>query len=783
MKKPEILAPCSTRESVIAALNGGCDAIYIGGSAFGARAYADNPSDDALKEIIDICAVRGVKVFVTLNTLYKENEVQSVLDFAERVYSYGAYGLIVQDLGMVSLLKKYLPNISISASTQMTVHNKEAVKLLSKIGCRRIVLARELNQNEITDICRIKGDTEIEGFIHGALCVCYSGRCLMSSIIGQRSGNRGRCAQPCRMEYSLLKDGKAVKSGYLLSPKDISTVDILDKVLSAGLDSLKIEGRMKSPEYVYQVVSTYRKYVDEIVDNNSLNVEKKDMLNLTQIFNRGGSSSHGYYDTYSSPDMISRSPKNSGIEIGTVTGFNPKVKRCSVRLTSDVTAGDGIEIWSDKHTGTYLNMTAKAGSTISVSLNSPVKKGDRVFRSFDKSLNDSLKKAYSRLTRQMTVKAKAYIQPNEEMYIEFPDYGIRVSGEKAELPLNRPMSRNDIISRLSKTGDTPFKLDFINTEISENVYIPVSFLNSLRREACSGLEKYIIFSTERKPAQAVYNPPILVKSEDTDSISVSVRTREQFFAALEEKPGRIYSQVLDPNFIEKAHSKGIELYFALPYISRDGYEKYFDELDKYSPDGYLLRSLGEISTNRPVALDYTFNIFNRQTAAVLDNIYSPESYTISPELNLKEMRELTGSKSEVVIYGRLPLMTTHQCPVGIHCAKKAKGKYCRLKNTEGSYELKDRKNVRFPIVRDCDSCIAFILNSAPICILNKKDDILSLNSNMLRLDFTTEDGETTRAVIREHINVIQKNMPLSNKFKDYMKKINATGGHFYRGVL
>ena len=246
MKKPEILAPCSTPESVTAALNAGCDAIYIGGSAFGARAYAENPSDDTLHEIIKTCVLRGVKVFITLNTLYKENEIQKVLDFVEKVYSYGAYGLIVQDLGMVNLIKKYYPNIRISASTQMTVHNSEAIDMLTEMGCSRIVLARELGQKEITDICSKKGNTEIEGFIHGALCVCYSGRCLMSSIIGQRSGNRGRCAQPCRMEYSLLKDDKTLKSGYLLSPKDISTAEILDKVLATGVDSLKIEGRMKS---------------------------------------------------------------------------------------------------------------------------------------------------------------------------------------------------------------------------------------------------------------------------------------------------------------------------------------------------------------------------------------------------------------------------------------------------------------------------------------------------------------------------------------------------------
>ncbi len=783
MKKPEILAPCSTLESVTAALNAGCDAIYIGGSAFGARAYADNPSDDALCNIIKICSLRGVKVFITLNTLYKENEIQKVLDFVKKVYSYGAYGLIIQDLGMVSLIKKYYPDIKISASTQMTVHNIDAVNMLTDMGCSRIVLARELSQSEITDICSKKGNTEIEGFIHGALCVCYSGRCLMSSIIGQRSGNRGRCAQPCRMEYSLLKDNQTLKSGYLLSPKDISTAEILDRVLATGIDSLKIEGRMKSPEYVYQVVLTYRKYVDEIVNKGTLTVEKEDIANLTQIFNRGGSSSYGYYDTYSSLNMLSKSPKSSGVEIGVVTGYNPKNKRCSIKLSRPVTAGDGIEIWSKEHTGTGVNQTAGVGSTISVVVDGYIQKGDRVFKSFDKALNDILKKTYSKNTRKMTVNATASVNTGEKSYIEFPDYGIKVYGEVAEKPLNRPMTENDIVSRLSKTGDTPFIFNFKNCNIGENVYIPVSALNNLRRNACSELENKITENTQRENISAKYEPRLLTKAENTNNISVKVRTWEQFLAALETKPNRIYCEVLDEKAVTLAHKSNIELYFALPYISRDGYGKYFEKLDKYNPDGYLLRSIGKISTSKNIVTDYTFNIFNRQTVSVLDSIYNLENYTLSPELNLQELKELTSQKSEVVIYGRLPLMTTHQCPVGIHCANKKPGKYCKLKDIEGKYELKDRKNVKFPIVRDCDNCVAFILNSAPVCILNKKDDILSLNSNMLRLDFTTEDAKTVKNVICEHINVLQQNSKMSAEFEKYMKNEKATGGHFYRGVL
>ena len=383
----------------------------------------------------------------------------------------------------------------------------------------------------------------------------------------------------------------------------------------------------------------------------------------------------------------------------------------------------------------------------------------------------------------MTVNATASVNVGEKSYIEFPDYGIRVYGETAETPLNRPMTEEDIVSRLSKTGDTPFTFNFIDCNIGENVYIPVSALNSLRRDACSELENKIIENTQREDISATYEPKALTKVESVNNISVKVRTWEQFISALETKPKRIYCEVLDSKAAEMAHEKGVELYFALPYISRDGYGKYFDKLDKYNPDGYLLRSLGKISTDKPVVTDYTFNIFNKQTISVLEDTYNIENYTLSPELNLQELQELTSDKSEVVVYGRLPLMTTHQCPVGIHCANKKSGKYCKLKGIEGNYQLKDRKNVKFPVVRDCDNCVAFILNSAPICILNKKDDILSLDSNMLRLDFTTENAKTVKNVIQEHMNVLQKGNKMSAEFEKYMKSEKATGGHFYRGVL
>ena len=777
MKKPEILAPTGTIESVTAALNGGCDAIYIGGKSFNARRYAQNPSDDELKDIINICHLRGVKVFITLNILYKENEIQGVLDFVKTVYDFGADGLIIQDIGMFALVKKYYPNIIKSGSTQMSVHNKEGVKLLSELGYGRIVLARELSLNEVNEINKVKGNTEIEAFGHGALCVCYSGRCLMSSLIGQRSGNRGCCAQPCRMDYTFLKDNKVVKKGCIISPKDVSTVEILDKVMSTGTDSLKIEGRMKSPEYVYEVVSQYRKYID-MVANNKFDVDKNDVKELTQIFNRGGSSSQGYYNCYSGKIMISSSPKSSGVEIGKVVDYNFKKKQCKIKLFDNVTSGDGIEIWSKVHTGTGINKPASKGETITVTVEGKINKGDRVFKSYDKALNDKLKKTYQKVTRKITINVNVKVDTSES-YIDFVDYNLKVCGQAADIAQNQPMTKESIISRISKTGDTPFEFNVESCEIGNNIYMPVSALNALRREACDKLQEHIIKSYERTSQRAVYNTDEFKKAEKV-KVTAKVRTYDQLNACINAGVSRIYCELtLDTDkAYEMCKNNGIEMYIALPYIARGGYQPIIDSHSNC--DGYLLRSYSKINTDKSVVVDYTLNIMNRASINSIRNIFNSDIVTLSPELNTKELTEIADENCQVVVYGRLPLMTTHQCPVGLYDGEKGGKKYCKCKDKDAKYTLVDRTKTEFPIVRDCNECVAFILNSAPTYVIDKPKEILKIGAGYMELEFTIEDYDTTLAVAKEHINIIEN----GNEPSDIKNIVGSvTGGHFNRGVL
>lgn len=777
MKKPEILAPTGTKESVIAAINGGCDAIYIGGKDFNARQYAQNPSDNELKDIIDICHLRGVKVFITLNILYKENEIQGVLDFVKTVYDFGADGLIIQDIGMFSLVKKYFPNIIKSASTQMSVHNTEGISLLSELGYGRIVLARELGLKEVEKINEIKGNTEIEAFAHGALCVCYSGRCLMSSIIGQRSGNRGRCAQPCRMDYTFIKDNKVIKKGCLLSPKDISTLEIIDKIAETNVDSLKIEGRMKSPEYVYEVVSQYRKYIDEVCQGKALKVSKEDIKDITQIFNRGGTSSKGYYNCYSGQEMISQSPKSSGVEIGQVLDYNFKKKQCQIKLSEAVVPGDGIEIWSQNHVGTGINKRAEKGDVITVNIEGRIKKGDRVFKSYDKALNDKLKKTYQKLIKKITINVKAKID-TEESYIEFVDYGLKVYGEKAETAQNQPMTEESIINRLKKTGDTPFEFEFIDCVTGNNIYMPVALINNLRRDACETLENHIIKTFERESERAEYKCDSFNKS-DCAKVTAKVSTMEQLKACVDANVKRIYCELsIDTNkAFEMCSEKGIELYIALPYISRGGYQELIDKYNKCN--GYLMRSYSKINTDKDIVSDYSLNIMNRAAVSEIRRIFG-NTVTLSTELNTKELIQIADENCEIVVYGRLPLMTTSQCPVGLYEGEKKNGKYCKLRNIDGDYKLIDRTKTEFPIIRDCNECVAYILNSAPVYTLNKFDDVMETGVGFVRMEFTVENYNEALAIAKEHINVVEN----GNKPSDLKQVLGeTTGGHFNRGVL
>lgn len=789
----ELLSPAGSKESVYAAVNNGCNAIYLGGKRFNARKYASNFSDEDLKEVIDYCHLRDVKVLITLNILYKNTEINDVLLFVSEMYAAGADAFIVQDIGIFSILKSNFPSIKLHASTQMTIHNIQGVNFLHRLGFARIVLSRELSLDEIENICK-NTKAEIEIFIHGALCVSYSGRCLISSMIGERSGNRGCCAQPCRLKYSLLKGNSVICTDYLLSPKDIMTAPIINELIHAGINTFKIEGRMKSSEYVALVTKTYRKYIDLSLENN-FKPNGNDIKKLTQIFNRGGDSSEGYLKTWSGKSMISKSPKSSGILVGKVENYNRKTENISIKLYEDIISGDGIEIWTEKepHIGTNISKPALAGDTITLKIKGSTKKGDLVYKSYDKQLNDELKKDCQNNTRQITVNAYviAVLGKPVSLILQYGKITAKCTGVTAAEAENQPLTPEILKEKLSKTGNTPFKIEFKEITCGSGIYIPISELNSLRRKAVGILSEKITESFKRDKIQISYTPKERIVP-NRKYITVHVSTKEQFEEALMYDIKRIYlefNNIFYNNIdycVSKAHYNNKELYMCFPRIYRQpsfkDFKKIFSIFEKSEADGYLIRNYGDIKTDKKLISDYTFNIFNSAGLEAVSQIFS--EITLSPELTARELSGIAADNTEIFTYGRLTLMTTHQCPIGLYAAKKTSSRFCPLKGNTDSYFLKDRLNICFPIQRDCFSCTAAILNSAPVCTLQKFQSIKNIPSKYFRLTFTDESPSLTGDIIYSHINLLNGGIydKRVEKTINNIKDIGFTNGHFFRGV-
>lgn len=791
-KRVELLSPVGSMDSMTSALNNGCDAIYLGGKDFNARQSANNFTNEELNYIIDYCHLRGVKVNLTLNILYKEQEIQNVLNFVSEVYSYGIDAIIVQDIGIFNLIKSNFENVALHASTQMTIHNIEGVRFLQDLGFKRVVLSRELTLSEIENITK-NTNIEIEAFVHGAICVSYSGRCLMSSLIGERSGNRGRCAQPCRMEYKLIKDDKIYADNYLLSPKDTSTLPIIDKLVNSGIHTFKIEGRMKSPEYVASVTSNYRKYIDQVNSDTFSQIEDNDLKELTQIFNRGGNSITGYYENWSNKSMISPSPKSSGLKIGIVESYNKKTKKCVIKLSEPVIGGDGIEIWTrtKPHCGTNISKQAGIGDLINVTISGNINKGDLVFRSFDKSLDNKLKKLYAKDTRKQEIKAQVIAKIGLPLKLKLSINNIEVieEGYIVENAINSSVTEDILIEKLSKTGDTPFYFIFENVDIDDNIYIPVSAINSLRRQATNTLQEKLVQSFKREKIKAIYNP--IINTPTSQCLTALVQNKEQFDACIATNSlKRIYIELNETNlnqldyFIDISHKNNVEIFVALLWIFREPMAKDFynmlNTLEQSNIDGYLLRNYMNLNTNKKVIADYTFNVFNNASIEKLLSLFN--GVTLSPELNLSELKSLSSKDTEVLVYGKLPLMTTHQCPVGLYVGNKGNNRFCKMKNNCDNFYLKDRTGTCFPIKNDCFNCVTTIINKSPLFVLNKSEDISKLSTENFRISFIDENKEEVKNIIMAYKKALIEKEPFNIKNSPF-NKLDYTNGHFFRGVL
>lgn len=785
MKKVELLAPAGSMKSLYAAVQAGADAVYLGGNKFSARAYASNFDDENMEKAVEYCHIYGVKVYVTLNTLLKEMEIEEALQYAKFLYKAGVDGLIIQDTGLAYLLREQVPDLELHASTQMTVHNIEGAKLLKELGFKRIVLSRELSLEEIKNISKELG-AETEIFIHGALCICYSGQCLMSSIIGGRSGNRGRCAQPCRLPYTLLdKTYDKEYNGYLLSPKDISTLQDIKDIILSGAASLKIEGRMKRPEYVAGVVEIYRKAIDSLQgknENNKFDYEKENKK-LLQLFNREGFSKAYLYGNAGKDMMAYSFPKNTGIFLGKVN------KDLTINLEEEINIKDGVR---NKEKGFTLSKIIKNNKEVEKAFKGDRVKlypanynsGDELFKTSDVSLLKEYEKYYMNpYDKKIDLSIEIKFKVDSPFTINTNIYGkdIVIEGDIVQKAIKRPLEKSKIEENINKTGDTPFRFKSIMFSEYEEGFLPVSSINEGRRRFLLKVQEEILSKWNRK-IEAVSKEEeykSLRIKENIPECLVYVTTKEQLKAVVDSNIVNIaFNPFMRKNeiSIEDLRDKNLNIYLKIPNIIKQEFEtikSFIQDNIKYI-NGIVTANLGiinEFKEKTNIIGDYKLNVFNSYSMNFYENILNGSC--LSVELNKKEIENLLKNyKNNVqnLVYGRIELMVSEYCPIGSSFGGKCKGKDCNgyCKNRE--FQLIDRMKERFPIVTD-RFCRSYIYNSVLLNLIPNIKELEGLGVSSFRLDFIDEDYDNTCDILKAFLN------------KSFTKNFSGfTRGHYKRGV-
>jgi len=791
--KIELLAPAGGYEQFIAAVESGADAVYLGGASFNARHSAANFSDEDIKNVVEYAHVRDVKVHLTLNTLIHDDEFADVLEFAKKMYSYGVDAFIIQDLGIASQLKKLVPEAAIHFSTQGTIYQTSGVEFGKSLGFERVVLSRELSLNEIEEVCK-NTDTEIEVFVHGALCICYSGQCRLSSLVGERSGNRGKCAQPCRLPYTLCEGDKEITKDYIMSPKDMCGIHDLIRLIKMGVRSLKVEGRLKSPEYVACVTNIYRKYIDlayELIERGEeeqYRVEDSDIEKLKQVFNRGGFS-RGYYGGKLGKDLICRTrPKHWGTYLGKVVSYQPKRELVTVKLEQEISEGDGIEIVNEHLPGNVVTYLEKDGKQIKSAVSGDIVKlgdirgsinvGEDVYKISDKSLNSELKKITDgKCYKKVPIGIKVFVALNQPIRAEFYEHNTlfedsqvdnrvdssfwesQVSVESefiAVEAINKAIGQDEITKAFGKLGDTPFSLAWCEASIEGSCLVPISVLNQLRREGCEKLYQKRAFSRKEVPGTKLSSVTVSNKIRE-GKISVYLYHANELEGL--ELADRIYIPVDDYSSEILARFPDKEI---VPYFTAVSSEK------MVKSDSILVGNPGQLELVKDcknIYADMSFNVFNSYTADAL-KAYNVKGINLSFELNLEEMKKVhTDLEKEVTVYGRLPLMISEHCPIGSEAAGKLHCGLCQKKD----YALKDRTGEFFPIVTNPKVCRIQLLNSK-VLFAPEVCDYLKGQVDYFRAYFFDEAPKER--------NRILKQIKSGKKCDSY----GYTSGHFYRGV-
>lgn len=734
--KPELLSPAGNLETLKIAVQNGADAVYIAGKRFGARNYADNFNEEEIITAINYSHMYGVKVYITINTIIYDDEIDDLINYVDFIHRNNIDAVIIQDLGVADLIHKTFPNLEMHASTQMNIHNINGLKHLKEMGFKRVVLAREVPL-EIIKQMKDEVDIELEVFVHGALCISHSGQCLLSYYACGRSGNRGRCAQLCRQEYSLYRDGKKIdiNDKYLLSPKDLCTVEVLEDLIKIGVDSFKIEGRMKSKEYVGLVTRIYRNKIDSNIINDI------DIYNMKKVFNRDFTL--GYLYSKSGKDFINGEKSNHiGVLVGEVIDY--KKGRVKIKLSDYVNQGDAIRFVCNDEIGFYLNriykndlLTNKGinGDIIEVDCNKRIEKGVKVYKTIDCKLNEEIKRLSN--NRKVSLDGEFIVNRNKIIFT-VTDY---VNTEKIVLndsvfqAKNIPTTENDIRNKLNKLGDEIYIFNNLKINITNNIFIPMKTINNLKREIIKLINNDRLKNNKafKKSKYNFLNLNVPI----TNDIFFEVKNENQLKYLLNNTDFKIY---VSDYILYKKYINSNRVIYKMPRINM---------LNK-SLDNSLICEIGELSKN--CITDTYFNVVNSYSVYYLHSI-DIKKITLSYELDIDRIKQLYNNYKirykktpnlEVVIYGKPEIMISRYCLLNTYFNSGRECNICK----KSSYYLTDNKGNKYPI--RSENCSFTLLKPSNINLIDNLDKLKNIGISNFKVILDNE----TEYEIDEIINCI-----------------------------
>lgn len=751
----ELLSPVGDFDCLKAAVQNGANAVYFGGQLFNARYSARNFDKDGIREAVNYAKSRNVKINFTLNILLKNNEFDDAIDVVKYIYELGVDAVIVDDLGFAKYIIDNFPGMEVHGSTQMTIHNLEGAIALKNLGYSRVVLARESTLSDIDYICR-NANIDIEAFVHGALCISYSGQCLFSSAIGGRSGNRGRCAQPCRMYYNMLETSdnvsyKNIGKGFLISPRDLCGLDFIPDLIKAGVKSFKLEGRMKTPEYVATVTRIYRKYIDLALSDNDYIVDKNDLHDLMLAFNRGGFSKGCLGGDDNHDYVFEEKPSNQGLYIGNISKIDKKNGLISLKTNEPLDIGDTFLVQQEDHKYTISEIlkngshvkSAAIGDLVTIGrVKGKLELGDKVFKINSSIISKEIKEfnSHEHVKIPLVANFKALIGKPLELEVVSLDepgntyFGLSTTISNEIQPIeaiSNPISKERLIEQLNKTTDTNFEFKQINIEMDDNIYIPkISSINALRRDALNtlyqkGINNFTRILPSKLPSTELVHQHVF-PSIRTYSILLNSISNSMDYSSL-KNVDRVYIPL--KFFIKKEfESKLLEIsqftdcYIDIPTIVRDNFRNVFynnfdEKVNKFNIKGLVISNLSGIEFmmkyvgKLDIVSKYTLNIYNNHTIDELKKV-GVNRVTVSPELDTDNLIDLCNNSSlptEFLVYGKLPVMHIQYCPLGNSnkcyptCSMKCK--------TSNRFYLEDKLGYKFEFVPDNMQTITKIYNS------------------------------------------------------------------------